>query len=90
MKAAKGVTDLAATLSAAASAPLVATPAATPTTKAGKKAAGEGGTMQMTLRPSRSLYARAVDLAAERSKEEGRSVSVQEIMLEVLEKGIKS
>ncbi|MFJ2456785.1 hypothetical protein ACIOWK_34710 [Pseudomonas protegens] len=86
MKAAKGVTDLAATLSAAASAPLVATPA----TKAGKKSAGEGGTMQMTLRPSRSLYARAVDLAAERSKEEGRSVSVQEIMLEVLEKGIKS
>lgn len=46
--------------------------------------------MQMTLRPSRSLYARYVGQAAERSKEEGRSVSVQEIMLEVLEKGVKS
>ena len=86
MKAAQGVTDLAATLSAAASAPLVAAPAA----KAAKKPAGEGGTMQMTLRPSRSLYARYVGQAAERSKEEGRSVSVQEIMLEVLEKGVKS
>ena len=86
MKAAKGVTDLAATLSAAASAPLVAKPAA----KAAKNTAGEGGTMQMTLRPSRSLYARYVGQAAERSKEEGRSVSVQEVMLEVLEQGGKS
>lgn len=44
--------------------------------------------MQMTLRPSRSLYARYVGQAAERSKQEGRSVSVQEVMLEVLEQGV--
>nr|WP_015647618.1 hypothetical protein [Pseudomonas sp. GLE121]AGL12863.1 hypothetical protein [Pseudomonas sp. GLE121] len=86
MKAAKGITDLASTLIAAASAPLVTTQAL----KVEKKPAGEGGTMQMTLRPLRSLYARYVDKAAERSKVEGRSVSVQEIMLEVLEKGAKA
>ncbi|GLX91896.1 hypothetical protein Pfra02_44640 [Pseudomonas fragi] len=86
MKPSKGVTDLAATLSAAASAPLVANTAA----KAAKNPAGEGGTMQMTLRPSRSLYALYIDQAAERSKKEGRSVSVQEVMLEVLERGSKS
>ncbi|KPB79375.1 Uncharacterized protein AC498_2760 [Pseudomonas savastanoi pv. glycinea] len=43
--------------------------------------------MQMTLRPARSLYSLYVGKAAERSKQEGRNVSVQEIMLEVLEKG---
>ncbi|WP_440091574.1 hypothetical protein ACTACL_00280 (plasmid) [Pseudomonas syringae] len=85
MKASRGVIDLAATLTAAASASLVAPPPAPE--KAVKKAAGEGGTMQMTLRPTRSLYSIYVGKAAERSKQEGRNVSVQEIMLEVLEKG---
>lgn len=88
MKTAKGITDLAATLTAAASASLVA-PAPT-VEKTAKKVAGEGGTMQMTLRPARSLYALYVGKAAERSKQEGRNVSVQEIMLEVLEKGAQA
>lgn len=84
MKTSRNVTDLAATLTAAASAPLV--PA---TVKKGvKNPALEGGTMQMTLRPARSLYALYVNKAAERSKQEGRNVSVQEIMLEVLGKGV--
>ena len=88
MKTAKGITDLAATLTAAASASLVAP--ASPVEKTVKKIVGEGGTMQMTLRPARSLYALYVGKAAERSKQEGRNVSVQEIMLEVLEKGAQA
>lgn len=87
MKPAKGLTDLAASLTAAASAPLV--PAAHVVEKTIKKQPVEGGTMQMTLRPERALYAVYVGKAAERSKLEGRNVSVQEIMLEVLEKGAK-
>jgi hypothetical protein len=86
MKHSKDVTDLAATLMAAASAPLV--PPAT--TKPDKKSAEDGGTMQMTLRPSRNLYALYVNKAAERSKQDGRSVSVQEVMLEVLAEGAKA
>jgi hypothetical protein len=86
MKPSKDVTDLAATLRAAASTPLV--PPAT--TKPDKKSAEDGGTMQMTLRPSRSLYALYVNKAAERSKQDGRSVSVQEVMLEVLAEGAKA
>lgn len=81
MKPTKNVSDLAATLSAAAAAPLV--PAAS---KPAKKAAGEGGTMPLTLRPPRSLYVQYVNKAAERSKLEGRNVSVQEVMLDVLAK----
>ena len=81
MKPTKNVSDLAATLSAAAAAPLV--PAAS---KPAKKAAGGGGTMPLTLRPPRSLYVQYVNKAAERSKLEGRNVSVQEVMLDVLAK----
>jgi hypothetical protein len=79
MKPTKSIPDLAATLTAAASAPLVPAPA-----KSVKKAAGEGGTQPLTLRAPRSLYVLYVNKAAERSKLEGRNVSVQEVMLEVL------
>ncbi len=85
MKPTKGLPDLAATLTAAATASLV--PAPEEAQKTAKKRPGEGETQQMTLRPARSLYARYVEKAAERSKQEGRNVSVQEVMLEVLEEG---
>ncbi|EIF32264.1 hypothetical protein BCh11DRAFT_07853 [Burkholderia sp. Ch1-1] len=65
---------------------------ATKATKAAK-AAGEGtakkepaDTMQLTLRPSRTLFARYVAAAADRSRQLGRVVSAQEVMLEILEK----
>ncbi|WP_438396997.1 hypothetical protein [Caballeronia sp. DA-9] len=45
-------------------------------------------TMALTLRPTRALLGRYVSAAADRSRLEGRMVSAQEIMLEVLEKGI--
>jgi hypothetical protein len=99
MKAVKGVDDLAARLTSANATPLVAPQApAVPVspepmeTQAkrerktiSKKAPTD--TMQLTLRPTRSLNARYVAAAAERSRREGRVVTVQEIMLEILEKG---
>jgi hypothetical protein len=44
-------------------------------------------TMQLTIRPTRTLYARYVSAAADRSRQLGRVVSAQEVMLEILEKG---
>jgi hypothetical protein len=41
----------------------------------------------ITLRPSREVLTRYTNAAAERTKKEGRVVSAQEIMLEVLEHG---
>ncbi len=43
-------------------------------------------TLGINLRPSRALYQRYVGLAADRSRTEGRMVSAQQIMLEVLER----
>ncbi|WP_080416035.1 hypothetical protein [Burkholderia ubonensis] len=58
------------------------------------KPAGQGkgkkepaDTMQLTLRPTRTLYARYVTAAADRSRQAGRMVTPQEVMLEILEKG---
>lgn len=44
-------------------------------------------TLQLTIRPTRALYARYVSAAADRSRQLGRVVSAQEVMLEILEKG---
>jgi len=54
--------------------------------KAGKvKPAAD--TVGITLRPERELLNRYTMAAAERTKKEGRVVSAQEIMLEVLQRG---
>ena len=60
-----------------------------PARKAAKATAKKepADTTQLTLRPSRALLARYVAAAADRSRDTGRMVSAQEIMLEVLEKG---
>lgn len=102
MKAAKGIDDLAARLTSAAATPLVAAPPSAPApapapaadqTPAKRKASNATAkkeatdTMQLTLRPTRALYGRYVAAAADRSRSEGRVVSAQEIMLEILEKG---
>jgi len=81
MKASSKVDDLAARLAAASTAPLVSPPQVE--TRA-PKAKPQGGTVQVTLRPSRDLLATYVGKAADRSKEEGRTVTAQEIMIEVL------
>lgn len=75
---------------AAAQAPAPARERARTAAKAvGKDAAKKepADTMQLTLRPSRTLFARYVAAAADRSRQLGRVVSAQEIMLEILEKG---
>lgn len=74
--------NLALRLTTAATTPLLSVEA-TPSTK--KKATSD--TLQVTLRPSRGLYSQYVGLAADRSKIEGRNVTAQEIMLEVLARG---
>lgn len=87
MKKSRDVHDLAASLTAAATAPLVQVQA-TPAEPRPKKLAAI--TQQLTLRAPRDLVARYVDLAAERSKQIGRTVSAQAVMLEVLEKANQS
>lgn len=67
-------------------------PAVGERTVAPAKATGKGkkepaDTMQLTLRPTRTLYARYVAAAADRSRQAGRMVTPQEVMLEILEKG---
>lgn len=44
-------------------------------------------TVAITLRPERALLNRYTPAAAERMKKEGRAVTAQEIMLEVLQRG---
>jgi hypothetical protein len=51
------------------------------------KAKPAADTVGITLRPERELLNRYTMAAAERTKREGRVVSAQEIMLEVLQRG---
>lgn len=46
-------------------------------------------TIQVTLRPRRELFERYVIAAADRTRDEKKSISPQQIMLEVLEKGLR-
>jgi hypothetical protein len=47
----------------------------------------DGDTVGISLRPHRTLLSRYVLKAADRTREAGRVISAQEIMLEVLERG---
>ena len=53
------------------------------------KAKEASDTVQIALRPTRELLNRYVLSAAERTRKEGKVISAQQIMLEVLEKGPK-
>jgi hypothetical protein len=48
----------------------------------------DGDTVGISLRPRRALLSRYVLKAADRTREAGRVISAQEIMLEVLERGV--
>lgn len=66
-------------------APVVApTPARS---KSPKAKASDPDTVPITLRPSAALLSKYVFKAAERTRQEGRVVSAQQIMIEVLERG---
>ncbi|WP_320533835.1 hypothetical protein [Robbsia andropogonis] len=86
MKAIKGVEDLAAQLTSAARAPLVspAERSISPAERGSEKRA-RADTLQLTLRPARTLYERYVAIAAARIQARGLTVTVQEVMLETLE-----
>jgi len=56
-------------------------------TKAKKAKLKEPDTVPITLRPTSALLNKYVLKAAERTREEGRVVSAQQIMLETLERG---
>jgi hypothetical protein len=47
-------------------------------------------TVGITLRPDRELLNRYTMAAAERTKKEGKVISAQQIMLEVLERGMRA
>lgn len=72
---------------AQASRPEVSEPA-TPKRTRQKKAKPETDTMPITLRPSSALWNKFVLKSAERTREEGRVVSAQHIMLEALERSV--
>ena len=76
------------------STPAAKTPAATPVVaaaperpKAKKTKPAEPDTVPISIRPSSALLSKYVIKASERTREEGRVVSAQQIMLEVLERG---
>jgi hypothetical protein len=73
---------------APAAKPPVREPAAPMRTKQ-KKAKPETDTVPITLRPSSALLSKFVLKAAERTREEGRVVSAQQIMLEALEGSVQ-
>jgi hypothetical protein len=71
-----------------ASTTAVKAPVAVPArSKAKKTKPSEPDTVPITLRPSSALLSNYVLKAAERTREEGRVVSAQQIMIEVLERG---
>jgi hypothetical protein len=69
--------------------PVAKAPAAAPAparSKATKTKPAEPDTVPITLRPSSALLSKFVLKAAERTREEGRVVSAQQIILETLER----
>jgi hypothetical protein len=62
-------------------------PPAAPKTKKVKAAAPD--TVGITLRPERTLLTRYTNEAADRTRAEGKVISAQQIMLEVLERGLR-
>jgi hypothetical protein len=72
-----------------ASTPAAKAPAAAPApSKAKKTKPAEPDTVPITLRPSSALLSKFVIKASERTLEEGRVVSAQQIMIEALERSV--
>ena len=64
-------------------------PAAPPQSKKTAKAKAAPDTVGITLRPERALLTRYTNAAADRTRKEGKVISAQQIMLEVLERGLQ-
>jgi hypothetical protein len=63
-------------------------PVAAPARSKRKKTNPEQDTVPITLRPSSTLLSKFVLKASERTREEGRVISAQQIMLEALERSV--
>jgi hypothetical protein len=70
------------------STPEAKAPVAAPARSKAKKAKPEPDTVPITLRPSSALLSKFVLKASERTREEGRVISAQQIMLEALERSV--
>jgi hypothetical protein len=70
------------------STPETKVPVAAPARSKPKKAKPEQDTVPITLRPSSALLSKFVLKASERTREEGRVISAQQIMLEALERSV--
>ena len=71
------------------STPASKAPSAAPSrSKTNKGKPNEPDTVPITLRPSSALLSKYVLKAAERTREEGRVVSAQQIMIEALERSV--
>ena len=75
------------TLPSGVAAALAPAPSAQVRRKAAQKGRPVTDTVGITLRPAKSLLTRYTMAAAERTREAGRVVSAQEMMLEQLERG---
>jgi len=64
-------------------------PVASAPPRAKKVKAAPPDTVGITLRPDRALLARYTNEAADRTRAEGKVISAQQIMLEVLERGLR-
>jgi len=69
-------------------APVAAAPAEPPPSKS-RKVKAPPDTVGITLRPDRALLLRYTNEAANRTHAEGKVISAQQVMLEVLERGLK-
>jgi hypothetical protein len=63
-------------------------PVAVPARSKRKKTKPEQDTVPITLRPSSALLSKFVLKASERTREEGRVISAQQIMLEALDRSV--
>jgi hypothetical protein len=70
------------------STPEAKVPVAAPARSKPKKSKPEQDTVPITLRPSSALLSKFVLKASERTREEGRVISAQQIMLEALERSV--
>lgn len=70
------------------STPAAKVPVAAPARSKPKKTKPEQDTVPITLRPSSALLSKFVLKASERTREEGRVISAQQIMLEALERSV--
>ena len=105
MKPNRDAAALAASLSSAAAAPLqlperthvaanssvapTEKPAAPTQPKKAAKTKAAPDTVGITLRPDRALLNRYTNAAADRTRKEGKVISAQQIMIEVLERGLQ-